>query len=831
MTSTFLGKWRLSFQWAAEYDHYVVYRPTGYLTVLFTYKGPPVPESNIAFIRSADSKLCFQFNNGKYVKTDVGFLFYANSIADSAHFAFQGHEQGDPPASFKSKIPIEGTDRFLAAITGMVLPFPPAPEVNSFFVNQITPPLASIQTKGNGDGFDFGWVDFTGATLNKVSLIRSDFSHCNLTNFKFLNCLMKGTILNDTTLTGTDFSGSVLAGAKMNQLDLTGVLVNAPLPQFYVKPLQPPSPDNPRTNLTGSCLKQSLLDSDWSMLDLTGATIVDLPTPLSSQTKPLTARYSVLTTLNHNNFSDLGLQYAVFDHAVLDNVNLNGADLSNASLIQASMHGTVLSNATLKNAVMTGAQLGSLSSLFTLPAGYENHLNAGPTVDGPLRDQFAQHGIKLSDNASLNKQAPNRVWQLNDAGNNVIYTIRLETSDSTSVLTVYKPGNPASLVNAYMPDATLTGANLFGITANNIQLYGSKAKLDGSAILEEAKLNNSNLSTVDFTQAQLLGANLSHCHLFNAKFNNASLTSSAAGTVADLSHSNLQGANFTSARLFGANLTNAAVAIDVPTIPNPKQGGVYLFSLPYKGDTVTLDQYKSELTAAAASFFSLNPGGDATLLQKYLTALKNNDLATLRVPFLKHSPPIIISSNAQIQTVEVDSVWQIVDGTQSYTLWTGIDEEGKTELYAMSSLTKTRAAFTRSSMILRLQASAAADKPDQWLIDNDSENPKNFSTGYVKFVVKLKDNVLDVYGAALRILRMGENNQEEFTTETCQVTTISQTNMNADTVLPNGATLSVNQARSNKSWDTLWLRATQPPRPPDCVPTNNSWCPPSKTKM
>ena len=100
----------------------------------------------------------------------------------------------------------------------------------------------------------------------------------------------------------------------------------------------------------------------------------------------------------------------------------------------------------------------------------------------------------------------------------------------------------------------------------------------------------------------------------------------------------------------------------------------------------------------------------------------------------------------------------------------------------------------------------------------------------MKFIVKLNGKVLDVYGTALRILRMGDNNQEEFVTETCQITTISQTNMNADTICPNGATLSVNQARSGKSWDTLWLRATTPPRPPDCVPTNNNWCPPPTKK-
>jgi uncharacterized protein YjbI with pentapeptide repeats len=832
MTSTFLGKWRFSFQWAVEYNNYIIYGPErrSSLSDLYTYTGPAIKATNFAFIRGSDSKLYFQMNNGKYVQCSFYSFRFADTLAEAANFSFPGHEQFDPPTSFHSRIEVVGTDRFMVHVQGSVIAGYKPKTDDKYTISQITPSLATVQATGKGDGFDFGWVDFTGATLNKVSLVGSDFSNCNLTNFKFLNCVMRNAILDNCTPTGADFSGSVLAGAKLNRVDLTGVLANAPLPEFYLKPLQPPSTDNPRTTFNGSCLKHSLLGNDWSMLDLSGTTIIDLATPLSSQAKPLQVKYSIVTGLNQNNLSDLNLQYAAFDHAILDNVNLNGADLSNASFIQASMHNTVLSNATLKNAQLSGAQLGSLGQLFNLPAGYESHLKAGPQVNDALRDQFKQHGITLSANATLNTLAADRAWQVNDAGHRIMYTVRLDASDSSQVLTVYKAGIPASLVNAYMPNAVLTGANLFGVTANNIQFYGSNARIDGSAILEEAKLNNSNLSTVNFTQAQLMGANLSHCHLFNAKFNKANLTPSGAGTVTDLSHSNLQGADFTDARLYGANLTNAAVAINVPTTRIAKQGGVYLFSLPYKDDNASLEQYKTELTTAAKTLFSLNPGGDSIALQKYLTALKTNDLNTLRVAFLRHN--INLSTDAKIQVAEVDLVWLIVDGAQTYTLWTDTDEQGKLELNAASSLTKMRAAFKRNSMTLRLQASATTDKPDQqWLLDNDSENPQNFSTGYVKFIVTLNSSVLDIYGTALRILRMGDNNQEEFATETCQITTISNTNMNADTVCPNGSNLKVNQSRSGKEWDPLWLRAVTPPRPPNCVPTNNNWCPQSKIKM
>ena len=816
MTSTFLGKWRL--HPTKTNAGYAAYTPRpgqkphteGVLCLWFVDgEGGPYPadkETNIGFILRDDSKLCFLLNNGKYLGSGTGFV---DTLAEASGFAFPGHDFRNLPTQFNSKIQSLHDERFLFELLGLLISGFVEEAGLRFVISQVTPPLASVQANGKGDGGDFAWLDLSGV--------------------KLVNCTLKKAQLNNCIVVGTDFSGSNLAGANLNHLDLTAVVAN-PIPELYIKPLQPPSPDNPRTTFNGSKLKQSFIGSDWSMLDLTGATILDLSSPLSSENKPLQVRQSILTGLNQNNLGDLSLQHAVFDNSVLDDVNLNGSDLTNATFIQANMHGTVLSNATLKNANMTGAQLGSLGHLFTLPDGYDARLKAGP-ADEVLRDQFAQQGIKLSESAMLNTPEPGRVWEFNDLDNNIVYTMRLEMkSDATEVLTVYKPANPATLVNAYMPDAILTGANLFGITANNIQFYGTNARLDGSAILEDAKLNGSNLSTVNFTQAQLRGTNLSNCHLFNAKFNKANLSPSAAGTVADLSNANLQGADFTGAQLYGAVLTNAAVAINVPTKVIQQQGGVYLFSLPYSGDTATLDQYTTELSTAAATFFSLNPGGDEAVLQQYLNALKNNNLTPLKIAFLKKK--ITLSADAKIHGVETDSVWQIVDGAKSYTLWIDTDEHSQTELYAASSLTITQAGFKRRNMTLRWQASVLIDTSDQqWLLDNDSENPKNSSTGYMKFIVKLNGKVLDVYGTAVRILRLGDHNQERFVTETCQVTILSETNMSPDTVCPNGATLSVNQAKSNnKLWDTLWLRAATPPRPPDCVPTNTHWCPPPTRK-
>jgi hypothetical protein len=292
----------------------------------------------------------------------------------------------------------------------------------------------------------------------------------------------------------------------------------------------------------------------------------------------------------------------------------------------------------------------------------------------------------------------------------------------------------------------------------------------------------------------------------------------------------LQGADFTDAQLYGANLANAAVAISTPTKGNPNQGGVYLFSLPYSGDATGLQKYTAELNAASTKF-SLNPNGDAPTLHKYVTALETNNLGLLKIPFLEQHPSIHLSANAQIQTITGGSVWQIVDGAASYTLWTDIDGNSHTELYAAPSLTNTQAAFHQNNITLRWQATASIDTAgQQWLIDNDSENPQNFSTGYVRFILKLDDGVLDVYGAAVRIERLGDNNQLQIDTETCNVTKLTVTNMNGETICPNGTRLSTNQSRGGVTWDERWLRASAPPAPPTCVPTDYSWCPQTQTQ-
>jgi uncharacterized protein YjbI with pentapeptide repeats len=818
MTSTFRGKWTIL---SPSYKKYVGH--VGSDDRLCVRDGPG-KETFVVFILRSANELCFFLQNGKYVAPGHEIFNLIDHREHAGVFEFPGHDYHDLPNSFTSKIHNLVENLYMLDVSPFVMAENSPTYARVFTITQHTPTLEQIQTSKNGDGLDLAGVDLSGGALDQASLVGTDFSHSNLSDAKFTNCTLTKALLNNCTMVKTDLSGSNLSGAKLDEVNLTGVVIGTSLPKFCTNPDQAPSPTERRTTFFKATLNQSLLGLEFSKLDLSGATLKFEPQVYTDK-HFITAKHSILTGLNENNLSKVKLQFAVFDYAVLNNVDFSSADLTNASFQFASMHHADLSGATLKGAKMKGAQLGSLSQLFTLPAGFETHLKTG-TVDADLRNQFLHNGVTLSDAATVSTIAADRVWQLNDSGHSA-YTIRLE--GDPSVLTVYNPGVAATLADAYMPDADLSQANLYGVVATGVQFYGNAAKVE-QAILEKVAFNNANLSTANFTQAQMRGANLSSSQLFNAKFNKAILSPSADGVAVNLTNSNLQGADFTDAQLFDAILTNAAVAINVKTTPNPQQGGVYLFTLPFKGDTATLDQYKAELNAAAKSVM-LPYSADPLSLDGYKTALDAKDLKTLQPGFIKQK--IVLTANAVITKVELSSVWRIVDGSKSYTVWVDIDPEVDPDqdpfkgdrLFVAPSLTKTQAGFTNSTVTLRNQAMVTPDTANlQWLVDNDSENPKNFSTGYVRFIVKLNGSVLDVYGSALRIVRLGDHEQQEFDTETCQVTKISQINMSADTVCPNGARLKTNQGGSGKTWDDVWMRATTPPKPPPCVPTAYRFC-------
>ena len=120
---------------------------------------------------------------------------------------------------------------------------------------------------------------------------------------------------------------------------------------------------------------------------------------------------------------------------------------------------------------------GYLPTPFTLPAQAEAYLDTSDV--GKLQPLFKQQGITLSAKTDVTTRTA--AWRLVDNTSQITYTIRKDNrSQGVTVLTVYTSVKAAELTNAYMPNANLTGANLYQVNAARIQLYGTSAKLDGA---------------------------------------------------------------------------------------------------------------------------------------------------------------------------------------------------------------------------------------------------------------------------------------------------------------------------------------------------------------
>jgi hypothetical protein len=158
-----------------------------------------------------------------------------------------------------------------------------------------------------------------------------------------------------------------------------------------------------------------------------------------------------------------------------------------------------------------------------------------------------------------------------------------------------------------------------------------------------------------------------------------------------------------------------------------------------------------------------------------------------------------------------------------------MDLNGEARLYVSAGgVEQLRSAFRAAERPLLAEAGIKKEPVDGlWFIDNGSQDPQNRTTGYMTFLVKEDGDEVAVYGASVRITRLGDNNQQEFDNESCGVTQLSVDMMSDTTTLPNGSFLSSNQKNDRTTWDDRWMRAPTLPSPPTCVPTFGKFCGPA----
>ncbi|BBB92575.1 MAG TPA: pentapeptide repeat-containing protein [Methylomusa anaerophila] len=351
---------------------------------------------------------------------------------------------------------------------------------NAFFILQlipITPGINSLRKTGGYKNGDFKRVDLTNVDLSGLDLSGGDFdgailsganfSNAALTGANFKNACLKGTIFCGANLSQADFSGCDITSAIWDKdvvasqaifRDCNAVKVNMEGAQFDRADFT--GADFDGATFKGGNLQRAVLQNanfsgtTFESADLsgiiagktTGSPGVNLSFAYMPDAK-LTDAHLNGANLSHvqlygssaradnavleeadlsfSNFtgmdlSQVQLQGAILDEAILANCDLSGANLipsedgQAVSFVKANLQGANFTGAILKKVNMSNSAV-ALSDgvpLFTIISpDYISDLNKGIFPQG-LADDFSAHGYCLSDNPTVTVINPNSTWNV-----------------------------------------------------------------------------------------------------------------------------------------------------------------------------------------------------------------------------------------------------------------------------------------------------------------------------------------------------------------------------------------------------------------------------------
>lgn len=325
------------------------------------------------------------------------------------------------------------------------------------------------------NGANFTHADFSGTDLTKILPSPSQLSYANLSKAN-----LKGVDLSKSNLTYANLTGAILDGANLSGADLTGAdltgssLVNTKLDGAimhhtlfdhcdlttvsYEYPPDFTRAETDRTSFVQAVVPYRMLGLDWSYLDLSDATITDIPEVLAS----LNANYSLLP--NELDFSKKDLRGASFIGSRMYEVQLQSANLEKAQFMHARLKGAKLIGANLTMANLDSAYLVSESMT-------------------QIHKSTNKHEAAVVTNAFMINTNLNGAF--------------CDGVDFSGALFMTCLGLD--------PDGK---ASAYGATMN-------LAKFN-QAVLTQAELDNAQLAGSDFSNAVLVGASLKHAQLIPA---------------------------------------------------------------------------------------------------------------------------------------------------------------------------------------------------------------------------------------------------------------------------------------------------------------------------
>lgn len=725
-------------------------------------------------------------------------------------------------------------------------------------------------------------ADFTGASLNKTCLVnaaminviltQADLSGANCSGAEMTGNNMTGTVchkgifnrtifkngfiinadFSGATLTEADFTAAVVRGIDLTDANLSGASIGNTDPKHITIDLSD-AKLNRNTNFSRARATyvdlrgQNMEHIDMAHADFTGAKLDNVK-------------------LNHAELS-----YVILNKASLTgSIPMHGANLSNATLEAVDLTGAQMGSISLLFRI---TEAGSCRK-------FNIALDTGDIAT--VKSVFEKNGTPLTEPVvvSSSAYAKGRVWEVRTE--HTTYTVRLETAGTGETMAVYETVTAAILNNAFMKDAVLTSANLYNVRASGIQLYGQakldgNAILEraqfNNANMSNIDLKLGKLYGVNLDHAVLINAKFQGCSLCQDAGGGQSSLGRANLQGANFSDADLNEAIFTDAAVSVARTPESAgvdgvwlfelagnpdflselaaattlYTLDPSLASDLKQGAVSeSVQKAFKTQGIPLEAEALVSVQATGPIWEIIDGskrfviyrdcnrktyqpalgvgtavGKAplfTMSLKLESCLKNGPVAqAVRTVFKDHG--VDLTSSATVVSSRQNTDWEIVDSKTSYMLWLGLDPyEYEWQVYVRSAIPTLIEGFSTHSVPLTRRVTVRSDGEDCWKIDNDSENPYNATTNYIRFncVRNSADPCLEIYGYAMRVQRMESASQLAYHNVNCELTLLPEDKMSASTVCPNSLRGEVN--KSEHTPYKKWMRAKELPKAPICVP-------------
>jgi uncharacterized protein YjbI with pentapeptide repeats len=416
-------------------------------------------------------------------------------------------------------------------------------------VNLTNAALTGIQ----GDGMSFSGVIFQNTALNEGTLIGSnwvgsllnqvDLGGSNLSNADLRNVQVVDSILLRATMVNVDLRNSVLTQSELMEIDFTSSdLVGANLGRANVE----------GTNFTGC----DLLEANFRLARYSGST--SWPNLFDKTTiEALGPNTQLEHFLFPNGFVAHGVQLqganlykARLIEVDFSNGNLEGVNLSETDLSGVNLSGVNLSEADLSKSNLSGADLSNttlrLSSLYHLQNCPESLPNSDYVCFFEPYEPTGPSWFLLGPNlVVLNKLIDISLENLNLSGSD-FSSAQLSNVSTNNILVC-----PTQLPNPERSDCIHNGDGRFMILSDGVVLG---EQIDG-VVQNSIDISGQDLRGLSIRNSSFVGGNFSGADLQGVDFSGTNLAEAV------FSGADLQGVNFSGTNLAGSVFSEQDLAI------------------------------------------------------------------------------------------------------------------------------------------------------------------------------------------------------------------------------------------------------------------------------